>query len=139
MNKNILLPVLVGVVALACLLAVNANLSALKKNLDIERYKRLDKERELDIALKNSRRIQDELSEAKHKLEGIQNIVSEGQSTTTQLKTEVESTAKENENLKQSIKKLQDDLTASQKAVQAAQQAVTAVPVAPATPPPVGK
>ena len=135
MNKNIILPVLVGVVVVACLLAVNANLSALKKNLDIERYKRLDKERELDIAIKNSRRIQDDLNQAKHKLEGIQNIVSEGQSAASQLKTEVASTAKENEDLRTAVKKLQDELSASQKAMAAAQQAAAAVSAVPVTPP----
>src|SRR5262245_61482240 len=115
MNKNILLPIVVGGVALVCVFAANANQTILKKNLDIERFNRLDAERKLEATMKNTHRIQDELAEAKEKLAGIQDIVSEGQSASKQLKSQAEAQARENEELKQSIKKLQDELAASQK------------------------
>lgn len=138
MNKNILLPGIVGVVALACVIAVNANLSVLKKNLDLERFSRLDAERKLEASLKNTRRIQDELSDAKQKLENVQSIVNEGQSTTKELKQQIEAEAQEKEDLKQAIKKLQAELAASQKAAEEQQAAIAAQPAAgptvPATP-----
>lgn len=133
MNKNLLLPVLVGIVALACVLAVNANLSVLKRNLDMERFSRLDAERKLEAAMKNSHRIQDELINAKQKLESIQGIISEGESASKQLKMQAEARAKENEDLKQAIQRLQDELNASQKAA-LDQQAAMAAPAA-ANPP----
>lgn len=132
MNKNILLPVIVGITLLGCFLAVNANFGAMKQNLNLERYNRLDAERKLDAAMKSSRQLEQQLSESKRKLEGIQNIVSEGQSVATELKSTVESTERENSDLKLAIKKLQDDL---QKATAQAQQAAAAVAATTATPP----
>lgn len=127
MNKNIVLPGIVTVVIIACLLAVYANFGAMKQNLNLERYSRLDAERKLDVQIKNSRRLEDQLNDAKRRLEGIQDIVNEGQSTASQLKSTVEVTSKENENLKAAVKKLQDELAASQKA---AAGAVVPPPVA---------
>jgi len=133
-NKNTLLPVLVGAVALVCVVAVNANLSILKKNLDVERFSRLDAERKLESAVRNTHRIQDELADAQQKLAGIQGIVSQGQSTSKNLKAQAEAQAQENEDLKQLIKKLQEDLAASQKAAMDEQSIITAQPVEPTAP-----
>lgn len=110
MNKNILLPIVVGVALFGCFLAVNANFGAMKQNLNLERYNRLDAERKLDAAIKNSNQLEQKLSDAKRKLEGIQNIVDEGQSAASELKSTVENTAKENAELKAAIKKMQDDM-----------------------------
>lgn len=125
MNKGILLPAIVGIAVLACIIAVGTNLGALKKSIVLERYNRIEAERKLDAAIKNSIFLDQQLAEAKRKLDGIQNILSEGQSVTSQLKSTVDATSKENENLKATVKKLQDDLAASQKAAQAAAQVVT--------------
>ncbi len=116
MKKSIVLPLIVSAVVLASLLAINANWGALKQKLTLEQGKRLVAESKLDAAVKTSRHLEDQLADAKKRLEGIQNIVNQGQSTANQLKSTVETTAKENENLKMAIKKLQDDLAASQKA-----------------------
>ena len=40
MNKNILLPIIVGVALLGCFLAVNAKFGALKQKLNFELYNR---------------------------------------------------------------------------------------------------
>ncbi|MCB9771186.1 MAG: hypothetical protein H6754_01355 [Candidatus Omnitrophica bacterium] len=127
MNKSILLPAIVGIAVLACIIAVSTNLSALKKSIGLERYNRIEAERKLDAAVKNSILLDQQLVEARRKLDGIQNILSEGQNVTSQLKSTVEATSKENENLKATIKKLQDELIASQKAAQTAAQEVTDV------------
>ena len=124
MNKSILLPVILGIAVLACIIAVSTNLGALKKSIVSERYKRIDAEQKLDTAIKSSILLDQQLAEAKRKLDGIQNIISEGQNVTSQLKSTVEATSKENENLKATVKKLQDDLIASQKAAQTAAQEV---------------
>ncbi len=130
MNKNILLPSFVGVAVLASVIAINANVSSMKKNIDLERYNRIEAERKLDMAMKNSQRLDEQLKDAKRKLEGIENIVSEGQSTANELKSKAAMSAKENEALKEAVKKLQDELAAAQKAEQ---ERVAAVPVV--TPP----
>lgn len=129
MNKKILLPSILGIAVVACAIAVNANFGAMKQNIRLEQYNRLEAERKLDTAIKNSQRLDEQLKEAKRKLQGIQNLVSEGESTTNQLKSTVEATSKENEDLKQTVKKLQEDLAASQKLV--AERQAAAVPVAP--------
>ncbi len=132
LNKNILLPVIAGIAALGCLVAVNANYSAMKQKLTLERYNRLEAEKNLELIKRNSLRLEDQLTQAKQKLEGIQSIVNEGQSTASQLKSKVQVTSQENENLKASIKKLQDELASSQKAAAekaAAMIAQTPVPV----------
>lgn len=139
MNKNILLPIIVGVALLGCFLAVNANFGALKQNLNLERYNRLEAERKLDKAMKDSYQLEQKLSDAKRKLEGIQNIVDEGQSAANELKSTVENTAKENAELKLTIKKMQEDL---EKAAAASQRAAAdaaaeaAAKALPATVPP---
>lgn len=133
MNKNILLSSVLGVAFLASAFAVNANMDAMKKNINLERYNRLEAERKLDMSIKNTQRLDEQLKDAKRKLQGIQSIVTEGETTTNQLKSTVESTSKENENLKLVVKQLQEELAASQKAVAQSAQAVPAAPaVAPA-------
>lgn len=129
MNKNILLSCVLGVAFLACAFAVNANMDAMKKNINLERYNRLEAERKLDVSLKNTQRLDEQLKDAKRKLQGIQSIVTEGETITNQLKSTAESTSKENESLKATIKQLQEELAASQKAAAANAQAVSAVPV----------
>lgn len=136
MNKNILLPIIVGIALLGCFLAVNANVGVMKKNLSLERYNRLEAERRLDAAIKNSSQLEQKLSETKRKLDGIQNIVDEGQSTASELKATVDTTAKENSELKAMIKKMQDDLQkaaeekAAAEAAEAAAKAATIPPQA---------
>ncbi len=126
MKKNILLPVIVGICVIACVIALNANFGAMKQRLNLEVYNRLETERKLDVAIKNSQRLNEQLKDAKRKLEGIESIVSEGQSARSQLKSTVEMTSKENEDLKQTVKKLQEDLAASQKAESERAQAIAA-------------
>ncbi len=131
MNKKMLLPAFVGIALLACAIAVNANMNVLKQKITLEQGNRLVAESKLDAAIKNTQSLDQQLKEAKRKLENIQNIVSEGQSTASQLKSTVEVTSKENEALKAAVKKLQDQLAASQQV--AAQQAAAAAAVV--TPP----
>lgn len=137
MNKNILLPIIVGIALLGCFLAVNANFGAMKQNLNLERYNRLDAESKLDAAVKKSAKLEQQLTDAKRKLEGIQNIVDEGQSVTSELKSTVESTTKENSELKLAIKKMQEELekaATERAAAEAAAKSAAAAPAIPAAP-----
>ncbi len=125
MNKNILLPSVIGISVIGCAVALNVNFGAMKQRISLEVYNRLETERKLDIAIKNSQRLDEQLKDAKRKLQGIENIVSEGRSAESQLKSTIETTLKENEDLKQTVKKLQEDLAASQKAASERAQAVS--------------
>ena len=131
MNKNIFLPIIIGVALLGSFLGVNANFGAMKQNLNLERYNRLDAERNLDAAIKNSNQLEQKLGDAKRKLEGIQNVVDEGQSAASELKATVENTAKENSELKVMIKKMQDDLEQNAAAERAAAEAAVKAAQAP--------
>ena len=116
MNKKNLLFSILALSLLACVILVNTQISAFKENINVERYNRLQAEQKLDAEIKNSQRLETQLKDANRKIVGIQSIVNQGQSTASQLKSTVEVTSKENEELKAAVKKLQDELAASQKA-----------------------
>lgn len=128
MKNNLILPVSIGVAILGCVLAVSANINAIeiKKNLEKERYQRMDVERRLQDSMQKAGFVQRELGHAERKISDIQNIINAGQASTNQLKSQMESTAKENEALRQSVKKLQDDLNVAAAAQAQSEAAVTA-------------
>ena len=87
----------------------------MEQTLSRERYNRMDVEQKLEQQVKKSMALSAQLSEANQQLEGIQKIVNKDQAAASQLKASVEVASKENEDLKATVKKLQDELAARQK------------------------
>ncbi|MCB9758149.1 MAG: hypothetical protein H6753_07015 [Candidatus Omnitrophica bacterium] len=131
MNKNVLLPIIFGVAIVGCLVVVTTNFSAMEQTLSRERYNRMDVEQKLEQQVKKSMALSAQLSEANQQLEGIQKIVNKDQAAASQLKASVEVASKENEDLKATVKKLQDELAARQKMAEdrSAATAVAAPPI----------
>lgn len=112
MKKNMVVPVAVAVAIIGCVLAVSANVTTSKihKNLDQERYKRFAAEQELLKANSALQEVQGELTESRQKIEGIQKIVSDGNSANSNLKNQLDALNKEKEALRQQLQQTQSEL-----------------------------
>ena len=99
--KNSVLPVAVGVALISCLLAVFANINSSKlgKNLDEERYKRLNAEQELQQFQQKLSAVETELGRAKSKMMNIEQILTDGRVIEEELKNELEAVRQEKEEL----------------------------------------
>jgi peptidoglycan hydrolase CwlO-like protein len=108
--KNRLVPVAVGVAILGCVLAVSANVTTSKihQNLLEERYQRLETERALQQAVGKIESLDVQLNDYYQRLSGIQEILTQGTSTTNSMKDQLENVRQENETLKSEVKALQD-------------------------------
>lgn len=126
--KNMTLPVAVAVAIIGCVLAVSANVTTSKmhEDLDQERYKRMSAEKQLQKAHAAINRFKTELSDARNKIQGIQEILNVGQSARESLKGELESVSQEREALRKERESLMKKVEQLQKesAPQASQEEV---------------
>ena len=107
--KSMTLPVAVAVAIIGCVLAVSANINAIKlqDNLKEERYRRISTERQLQAAENTINGLNADLNKAQSKINGIQQIVNQGQTSNSDLKTQLDQIAKEKELLQQQLQNMQ--------------------------------
>lgn len=107
--KGMTLAVAVAVAIIGCVLAVSANINAMKiqDTLKEERYKRISTEQQLQAAENTISSLNTDLNKAQNKINGIQQIVNQGQTSNSDLKTQLEQTAKEKELLQQQLQTMQ--------------------------------
>ncbi len=107
--KGMTLAVAVAVAIIGCVLAVSANINAMKiqDTLKEERYKRISTEQQLQAAENTISSLNADLNKAQNKINGIQQIVNQGQTSNSDLKAQLEQTAKEKELLQQQLQTMQ--------------------------------
>ena len=107
--KGMNLAVAVAVAIIGCVLAVSANVNAIKvqETLKEERYQRIATENKLQMAEKAISTLNADLATAKKKMDGIQQILNQGQASNTDLKAQLEHAAKEKGFLQQQVQTLQ--------------------------------
>ena len=118
--KGMNLAVAVAVAIIGCVLAVSANINAMKvqETLKEERYKRLSTEKQLQIAEYTISALNKDLVTAKKKMDGIQQILNQGQTSNSDLKSQLEQLAKEKSFLQQQVQTFQSAGQAGQVSAQ---------------------
>ena len=113
--KEKILIVAIVLMAITGLMAINANknLSKFQQNLDRERYQRMVAEENLNKANTKIGSLESELAATNDKIESVQVILEEGQRTSTDLRSQLESAIKTKEALEQKIEELQSQAGSS--------------------------
>ena len=109
--KNRVLPWAVGVAILGCVLAVSANVTTSKihDNLNQERHARMVVEQQLQMAGTKIKALEVQLTESQKKLQGIEAIVMQGRSTTSDLQAQLDAMAQEKSRLEAQIQSQQNE------------------------------
>ena len=114
-NQKILV-VAVVLMIIVGLMAINANktLAKLQQNLDRERYQRMVAEENLNKAMTKVNALESQLTSTHDKIQSVQAILEEGQKTTSDLRSQLDSVTKTKEVLEKKIEELKA-ASASQK------------------------
>ncbi len=123
--KNLAVPVLVVLAVVVCVVvSVNANraVATMNQALIKERHQRMTAEAALQQVRQENARLKAERADLDAKLQGIQDIITQGQSKTQKLQEQLEVLAREKADLTKKVETLQTRLQSS------VREAATAAP-----------